>query len=106
MSQTRIVLPKSARKGEVIEIKTLIQHAMETGHRRDNMGLAIPRHIIKSYHVTYAGEEVFRAELFPGVAANPYFSFTTTASISGDFIFTWEDDRGVVVTEKARLTVT
>jgi len=106
MAQTRIVLPKTAKKGEIIEIKSLIQHAMETGHRRDNMGLAIPRHIIKSYRVTYAGEEVFRAELFPGVAANPYFSFTTVATVSGDVVFTWEDDRGTVVTETVRLTVT
>lgn len=105
MSQTRIVLPKSAKKGEIIEIKSLVQHAMETGHRRDNMGLAIPRHIITRYTVTYAGEVIFRAELFPGVAANPYFSFMTVATATGDIEFKWEDDKGQFVTETRRLTV-
>jgi sulfur-oxidizing protein SoxZ len=46
MPITRIAVQPSAKKGEVIEIKTLIQHIMETGHRRDNMGRPIPRDII------------------------------------------------------------
>jgi sulfur-oxidizing protein SoxZ len=106
MSQTRIVMPASAKKGEIVEIKSLVQHPMETGHRRDNMGRAIPRHIITGYQVTYAGEEVFRAELFPGVAANPYFSFTTVATATGEIVFRWEDDKGAVITETRRLVVT
>ena len=71
MPATRIVVPAKARKGEVIEIKTLINHVMETGFRRDNVGKAIPRDIISRFVCTYNGDEVFRAELFPAIAANP-----------------------------------
>jgi sulfur-oxidizing protein SoxZ len=78
--QTRIVAPAKARKGEVIEIKTLINHVMETGFRRDNVGRAIPRDIITRFTCTYAGEEVFRMDLFTGVAANPFVAFTTIAT--------------------------
>ena len=38
MAATRIVCPTTAKPGAVIEIKTLIQHHMETGHRRDQVG--------------------------------------------------------------------
>jgi sulfur-oxidizing protein SoxZ len=103
---TRIVMPSTAKKGEVVQVKTIIQHEMESGFRRDNRGLAIPRHIITSFVVTYAGAEVFRADLFPGVAANPYFGFTTTAVETGEVVFTWSDDRGDVTTERRTLTVT
>jgi sulfur-oxidizing protein SoxZ len=106
MSQTRIVLPKAAKKGETIEIKSLVQHQMETGFRRDNMGRAVPRHIITRYTVTYGGEEIFKVDLFPGVAANPYFAFHTSATETGDIVFRWEDDKGQVITETRRLVVT
>lgn len=77
MPATRIVVPAKARKGEVIEIKTLIHHVMETGFRRDNTGKAIPRNIITRFTCTYGGEEVFRMDLFTGIAANPFVAFTT-----------------------------
>jgi len=56
--------------------------------------------------VTYAGADIFRADVFPGVAANPYFGFTTTAVETGEVVFTWTDDRGDVTTERRTLTVT
>jgi sulfur-oxidizing protein SoxZ len=106
MATTRIVIPKTARKGEVIEIKTIIQHVMETGYRRDFQGLAIPRDIIKRYSVTYAGAEIFSAEMTQGIAANPFFAFFTTAVETGDVVFTWTDEKGKVTTATRRLTVT
>ena len=77
MPTTRVVVPATAKKGQVIEIKTLINHVMETGFRRDNVGRAIPRDIITSFTCTYAGELVFAMDLFTGVAANPFVAFTT-----------------------------
>jgi sulfur-oxidizing protein SoxZ len=105
MPTTRIVVPQSAKKGDVIEIKTLINHVMETGFRRDNNGRAIPRDIITSFTCTYAGEEVFRMDLFTGVAANPFVAFTTIAVESGDLVFEWSDPNGVLAREQRRLTV-
>ena len=102
---TRIQMPVSAKKGEVIQIKTIIQHDMETGYRRDSRGLSIPRRIVKSYVATYNGVEIFRAETFPGISANPYFSFTTVATETGVIEFTWTDDHGEVTSERRPITV-
>jgi sulfur-oxidizing protein SoxZ len=106
MRTARIVMPKTAKKGEIIEIKTLITHPMETGYRRNDMGAAIPRDIISLLTVKYAGEEVFRMDFFPGVAANPFASFTTIATETGEIVFTWTDEKGEAHVEKAMLTVT
>jgi len=106
MRTARIVMPKTAKKGEIIEIKTLITHPMETGYRRDDMGKAVPRDIIGLFTVTYAGTEVFRMDLFPGVAANPFAAFTTVATETGELVFTWTDEKGEAHVEKATLTVT
>jgi sulfur-oxidizing protein SoxZ len=103
---TRIVMPASAKKGEIIEIKTLVQHVMEPGYRRDNMGKAIPRDIIASLTVAYDGVEIFKADLQPGTAANPYIAFSTVATATGDLVFTWVDLTGKTTTEKRKLTVT
>jgi sulfur-oxidizing protein SoxZ len=105
MPTSRIVIPQNVKRGDVIEIKTLINHVMETGFRRDNGGQAIPRDIITKFACTYDGEEVFRMDLSTGVAANPYIAFTTVAVASGDLVFEWSDTNGVVAREERRLTV-
>ncbi len=106
MRTARIILPKTARKGDIVQIKTLITHPMETGYRRDDMGKSIPRDIIKLLTVTYGGEEIFRMDMFPGVAANPFAAFTTVATETGELVFTWTGDNGEQHVEKATLTVT
>ena len=93
MPQARISVPGSASRGEVIEIKTLIQHPMETGFRRDLAGDAIPVHIIERF--------IFH----PAVAANPYLIFHTVATESGRLEFAWHDDDGSVYTESAEIEV-
>ena len=105
MTKPRIRVPSQARRGEVIEIKTLIPHAMETGYRRDTQGQLIPRHIIHRFTCTYNGEEVFRADWHPAVAANPYLAFYTVATESGRLHFEWLDDDGTIFTAEAELTV-
>jgi len=102
----RVSLPVQARRGEILEIKTLIRHPMETGYRVDSRGGRIPRHIVKRFAVAYDGEEVFGMDLTQGVAANPFVAFSTVATVSGELVFTWEDDRGEVVTLTRSLTVT
>ena len=106
MATTRIVMPDKAKKGEVIEIKTIIQHIMETGYRRDYQGAVIARDIIKRYVVTYAGAEIFTADMTQGIAANPYFAFNTVAVETGDMVFTWTDEKGESTVVTRKLTVT
>jgi sulfur-oxidizing protein SoxZ len=106
MSRRAIVtVPKQAKRGEVIEIKTLAQHSMETGFRRTQLGAAIPRDIIRSFVCAYNGAEVFRMELHPAIAANPLIGFSLIASESGTLEFRWSGDNGYAVTEKAEITV-
>ncbi len=106
MRTARVVMPKTARKGEIVTIKTLITHPMETGYRRDDFGAPIARDIISVLQVTYAGAEIFRMNLFPGVAANPFAAFTTIATETGEIVFTWTDEKGVAHIERASLSVT
>ena len=105
MPATRIVVPAKVNKGDLIEIKTIINHVMETGYRRDSVGKAIPRDIITKFTCTYAGEEVFRMDLFTGVAANPFVAFTTTATETAELVFEWTDQHGGVTREQAHITV-
>lgn len=106
MVRALINCPKTARKGEVIEIKTLISHVMETGYRPGADGRIAPRDILRRFTCRYAGQEVFRADLFPAIAANPFISFTTVATQSGTLSFTWEGDNGFSQTETAAIIVT
>jgi sulfur-oxidizing protein SoxZ len=105
MARALISVPKTAKRGEVIEIKTLVAHQMETGYRHDASGAAIPRDIINRFVCSYNGEEVFRADLFPAMAANPFIAFTTVATESGTLTFQWTDDHGETQTETAAITV-
>ena len=105
MGAARVRMPANARPGEVIEIRTLVQHPMESGFRLDNTGKPIARHIIESLACTYNGREIFRAKLHPAVSTNPFFTFYAVADESGDFVFTWKDDQGGVATVTQTLTV-
>ena len=105
MARALINVPQTARRGEIIEIKTLIQHQMETGFRHTAVGTAIPRDIITTFTCAYNGDEVFRAELFPAMSANPFITFTTIAVGSGTLVFNWTGDNGFNVTESATITV-
>ena len=105
MASALINVPARAKRGEVVEIKTLISHVMETGYRRTQLGEPIPRDIIQLFVCTYNGREVFRAELHPAIAANPFIAFSTVAVESGTLTFQWTGDNGFSVTESARITV-
>lgn len=106
MANALIDIPKSARKGDIITLRALVSHLMETGYRREISGAVIPRLIIHTFTCRYDGEEIFRADLFPAMAANPLIAFNTIATRSGPITFTWVDDAGVTITETATLVVT
>lgn len=105
MAVARINVPKSARRGEIIEIRTLISHVMENGFRRTHLGVPLPRDIITRFTCTYNGVEICRATLHPSIAANPFVSFTTVATESGTLVFHWQGDNGFRHSESARITV-
>ena len=106
MARALITVPKTARRGEIIEIRALIGHAMETGFRPGADGKVIARDIIRTFTCRYNGEQVFAAQLHPAISANPYIAFFTVATASGTLEFTWEGDNGFTQTETAAITVT
>jgi len=101
----RIKLPDTARAGEVIEIKTIITHVMETGNRHDKTGKPIPRDIINAFVVKFDGQQVFHATFGPGISANPYVAFHMRVPGPGVFEFAWTDDHGVTTVASAPLKV-
>jgi sulfur-oxidizing protein SoxZ len=101
----RIKSPQTVTAGEIVEIKTLATHIMETGNRKDAAGNMIPRDIIHTFTATFDGAPVFSAELGPGIAANPYIAFDLKVPGPGTLELTWRDDAGDITVEKIALNV-
>jgi sulfur-oxidizing protein SoxZ len=101
----RVKVPRSASAGEVITIKTLINHPMESGQRKDDAGNPIPRKIINKFSCTFNGEEVVTVDMEPAISANPYFEFQAKVPETGEFKFTWVDDDGSVYEETKSIEV-
>lgn len=101
----RVRVPASAKKGEIVEVKTLISHDMESGQRKDSAGAAIPRKIIKRFEARYNGKNVFEADWNTSVSANPYQSFFFRAQESGTLDCSWTDDDGSVYKSTSKINV-
>jgi sulfur-oxidizing protein SoxZ len=105
MARTLINVPAKVKRGQIFEIKTLVSHTMETGFRYSTTGGRIPRDIATFFLCTYNGEEIFRAELYPAISANPFIAFFTVATESGTLEFKWIGDNGFSETATARIVV-
>ena len=101
----RVKVPKSASAGEVITIKTLINHEMESGQRKDSAGNTIPRQIINKFTCTFNGQEVITVDVDPAVSANPYFEFQAKVPEAGEFVFSWFDDDGSVYEDRKTIAI-
>jgi len=101
----RIKLPKDAKRGEIIQIKTLVAHLMESGQRRDKDGKLIPRMIINNFICTFNGKPVFSGGLESAIAANPYLQFSAKVEESGTFKFSWIDDHGNTIAAEETIAV-
>ena len=76
----RLKLPKEAKKGEIIEIKTLMPHVMQTGLLKDKDGKTIPRKILNKFVCTVAGKQVFAADFETTCTAFPFRTAWTVPS--------------------------
>jgi sulfur-oxidizing protein SoxZ len=106
MARALITMPGTAKRGEVIEVRVLLAHPMESGFRPDAQGRVLPRDIITQFTCRYGTEVVFSASLSPAIAANPYIAFFITASASADLVFSWQGDNQLRQQETQALTVT
>ena|SRR6516165_2563239 len=105
-AKPRIRLPDSVTIGEIIEIKTLMAHPMETGARRNADGTLVPRLLLHTFEARFQGKEVFRAALHTGTAANPFISFFMKVPGPGEFEFIWIEDGGGRTIERKTLKTT
>lgn len=101
----RVKIPDTAAAGEVITVKTLITHPMESGMRQDSRGELVPRRIIHRFTCDFAGVNVVDVQLEPAVSSNPYFEFDIRIDAAGDAVFTWYDDDGSTWTETHRVEI-
>ena len=104
--ESRLRVPSTAKKGDVIDIKTLISHPMVSGQTKDATGKTIPRDIINTFTCTLNGKPVFSMKLEPAISANPFISFPVKVVQDGTFDFQWVDDNGTVYKDSAKVTVT
>ena len=105
MARVVVNVPARAKKGEVLEIRTLAEHPMESGFRRTQLGELVPRDIVTRFTCSYNGAEVFRAEVHPAMSTNPLIAFTTVATESGELVFQWIGDRGYTASYTAKIVV-
>jgi len=104
-SRTSITMPSSAKQGAIFEIRAIAQHDMESGFRYTESGKLVPRDIIRTFTCSYNDVEVFKADFYPGIGANPLIIFTTIATESGTLEFKWLGDDGYEAVNQARITV-
>ncbi|OWU83446.1 sulfur oxidation protein [Oceanicola sp. 22II-s10i] len=104
-AKPRVKVPKSASAGEVITIKSLINHQMESGQRKGSDGNLIPRSIINRFTCDFNGQNVVDVKMEPAISTNPYFEFDAKVDASGEFKFTWYDDDGSVYEDVKPITV-
>ena len=105
MARALVNVPKTAKRGEVVDVKALISHPMETGYRPGPNGRLLPRDIIDTFTCTYNGTEVFGIDLHPAMSANPYLAFTLVATESGTLTMTWSGDHGFRQSETVAIEV-
>jgi sulfur-oxidizing protein SoxZ len=104
--RTILTAPASARVGEVVEIRTLAQHPMETGYRRSSEGELLPRDLLRRVECRFDGELVFAADLHAAISANPYLAFQLKLPRSGTLSVSWAGDRGVAHSESVQISAT
>jgi len=104
-SRTSITMPNTVKRGSIIEIRAIAQHDMESGFRYTESGKLVPRDIIRVFTCRYNDVEVFKADFYPGIGANPLIIFTTLAVDSGTLEFKWVGDDGYEAVNQAQITV-
>jgi len=101
----RVKVPKKAAAGDVITIKTLISHKMESGQRKDKEGNVIPRSIINRFTADFNGQNVIDVTIEPAVSTNPFLQFEAMVPEAGAFKFTWYDDDGSVYEQTKKIAI-
>jgi len=105
MASALINVPSRVRRGEIIEIKTLMSHIMETGYRRTATGESRSARHHHQLCLPLQRRRDFPRRSLSGDRGQPFISFFTVATESGKFEFEWIGDRGFSATASAAITV-
>ena len=96
---------KAVAQNNVVSVKMLMPHPMETGRRKDQNGALVPEHYITEVTATCGADTVFHAELGPGVSKDPYLSFQFTGAKAGEMLkVCWVDNKGGTETAAEAIT--
>ena len=92
-------------KNGVATVKSLINHPMETGLRKDKKtGKKIPAHFIQEVNVEHGGKNVLNAQWSGAISKNPFLSFKFSGANSGDTIkISWVDNKGESDSTEAKI---
>jgi sulfur-oxidizing protein SoxZ len=87
---------KAKMKGDLVILKALIKHPMETGMRKDKeSGKVVPAHFIQTITCEVGGIIVLDAEWGGSVSKNPYIQAKFKGANKGDKLkLSWVDNQG------------
>jgi sulfur-oxidizing protein SoxZ len=86
---------RAGLKGDIADVRVLMNHPMETGQRKDASGNLIPQHFIQEIAVKLNGKTVIDAQVSQAVSRNPVFSFRVKGAKAGDRLeISWLDNKG------------
>jgi len=86
---------RASADGDVITVKALISHPMETGLRKDKAGKVIPADFIQEVTCEHNGVAVLTAQWGTAISKNPYLSFRFRGGKAGDTLkMSWKDNTG------------
>jgi sulfur-oxidizing protein SoxZ len=100
MSTPRVIIPDTATAGEVIQIRTLIDHPMITGVSSD-----LPRDMLATFTATMNGQALISYDFENGSSENPTFTFYATVAETSDFVFTWTHEDGTEFTYQQQVSI-
>lgn len=95
---------RAKAEGDVVDVRVLFGHEMETGQRKDSTGNIVPAHFIQNVTATYEGRTVLSAQWGPAVSKNPFLSFKFKGGKAGEKVkVMWTDNKGQTRTDEATI---
>lgn len=86
---------RAKAEGDLVEVKVLMAHIMETGQRKNQQGDIIPAHFIQQITAAYKDKVVLSAQWGPAVSANPWLAFKFKGGAKGEKVkLSWTDNKG------------
>ena len=94
---------RATLEGDVANVRSLMNHVMETGLRKDaKTGQLIPAHFINHVVATLNGKTVLDARWGAAISKNPFLGFKVKGAKAGDKIeIHAEDNKGEKLSGKA-----